>query len=223
MSTHGAAGEIGAGERLDDESKRWVAGLTAPRTDPAGADALARLHAMLLRVARSEAARRAGTHGITGPELDDLAHQAADDATLSVLRRVTEFRGESRFTTWAYTFAVYEVSSKIGRHVWRRDRVRFDAESWELLPDRFGAGPDDEMEAKELGVAVRVAVDTELTPYQRRVFVAIVLEGIPVDALAIELETTRKALYKTMFDARRRLRTYLVTHGYLEPRLGRGR
>lgn len=217
VSTDGAADDLGATSWPDEDSESWVHGLTPSQTEPGGdPDTVARLHAMLLRVARSEAARRSGTNGITGPELDDIAHQAADDATLSVLRKVAGFRGESRFTTWAYTFAVYEVSNKIGRHVWRRDGVRLDTEAWELLPDRLGASPDEEVQARELAAMVRAAVDAELTTYQRRVFVAIVLHGTPLDALALELETTRNALYKTMFDARRKLRTYLATNGYLE-------
>jgi len=60
-----------------------------------------------------------------------------------------------------------------------------------------------------------------LSDRQRRVFVVIVVDGIPLDALAAELGSTRNALYKTMFDARRKIRAHLIAHGYLndeEPR-----
>jgi RNA polymerase sigma-70 factor (ECF subfamily) len=72
----------------------------------------------LLRAARREAARRGPRAQITGPELEDLACQAAGDALLAITRKAGQFRGESRFTTWAYKFVVFEVSAKIGRHFW---------------------------------------------------------------------------------------------------------
>jgi RNA polymerase sigma-70 factor, ECF subfamily len=200
---------------MDPESRAWVDGLTS-----GGAvrdDAIARLHALMLRMARSEAARRSGWHGIRGAELDDLADQAADDAVVSILRRVSEFRGESRFTTWACAFAIHEVSGKFGRHVWRRDGVQLDEEAWHQVPARLGGDPASVSEARELVVALRAAVDQVLTPLQRRLFVALVVDGVPLDVLAVELGSSRNAIYKAMFDARRKLRRHLVTHGYLDP------
>jgi RNA polymerase sigma-70 factor, ECF subfamily len=199
---------------MDPESRVWVDGLTA--TGPDHDDAVARLHALLLRMARAEASRRSGWHGIRGPELDDLAHQAADDAAVSVLRKVAGFRGESRFTTWACAFAIHEVAGKFGRHVWRRDGVRLDEGSWEQVPERLGTGPESLAESRALLEALRRAVDSELTPHQRTVFVALVVDGVPLEVLAAELGSNRNALYKTMFDARRKLRLHLETHGYLE-------
>ena len=79
------------------------------------------LHGVLLRVAFYELSRRRGRLGsIRGPEFDDLAQQAANDALMNILARVDEFRGLSRFTTWAYKFVVFEVSAKVARHAWRR-------------------------------------------------------------------------------------------------------
>jgi RNA polymerase sigma-70 factor (ECF subfamily) len=177
--------------------------------------AVARLHEMLLRVARAELGRRAGRHPITGPELDDLAYQCADDAVVAITAKLGEFRGESRFTTWAYKFVVLEVSSKLGRHFWQRPTVTLDAADWERLPDRFGVSPADHAERRDLIAAVRRAVEEELTERQRRVFIAIVVDGIPLDALAVRLGSSCNALYKTMFDARRKLRAALVANGYL--------
>ncbi len=181
-----------------------------PEHDAAGA----RLHALLLRVSRAELARRATR--VTGPELDDLAHQAADDATVAVLAKLAGFRGESRFTTWVYKFAVFEVSGKLGRHTWRHGEIALDAAQWERLPERLGNGPADQAEAGALAAAVRRAVEEELTDHQRRLFVAIVVDGVPLDALVAALGTNRNAVYKTVFDARRKIRQYLVTHGYMD-------
>lgn len=198
---------------MDDTSAEWVEQLTSD--GPTREASIGRLHALLLRIARAEAARRSGLNGITGQELDDVAHQAAGDAVVSVLRKVGEFRGESRFTTWAYKFVVFEVSNKFGRHAWRRDGVQLDEDSWERLPGRLGADPEDVVESRELVVAVRRAVEKELTAHQRYIFVALVVEGTPLDVLVAELDTNRNAVYKALFDARRKLRAHLATHGYV--------
>lgn len=169
-----------------------------------------------MRIARHEARRRGGQLRIAGPELDDLAHQAAADALLAILRKLDQFRGESRFTTWAYKFVILELSSKIGRHFWRNPTVSLDAEDWDRQPDRFGFDPADASERHELFAALRRAVDQRLTDHQRRIFVALVLNGVPLDALVVELDTNRNAIYKALFDARRKLRAALVADGHLD-------
>jgi RNA polymerase sigma-70 factor (ECF subfamily) len=134
---------------------------------------------------------------------------------VAIAAKVGQFRGESRFTTWAYKFVIFEVSAKIGRHFWRHPLVPLGVEQWERLPDRFGFDPAGEAEWRDLAGAVRRAVNTELTPRQREVFVAIVVNGVPLDALALSLGSNRNALYKVMFDARRKVRAALVANGYL--------
>ena len=201
---------------LDDESREWLRCLAA-----AGAEreqALARLHALLLRVARADLRRRSRPARIEGPEQDDLAHQAADDALLAIIGKLDRFRGDSRFTTWAYKFAIFEVSAKLGRHYWRDAPVSPDADAWERIPDRFGAGPAEVAESRELVIVLRRAVSEALTERQRDVFVAIVVQGVPLDALVAELGATRNAIYKTMFDARRKIRAHLIANGYLDDR-----
>jgi RNA polymerase sigma-70 factor, ECF subfamily len=200
--------------RLDPESAEWVRVLGG--AGPGREAALARLHAMLLRIAQREARRRGPRLAIAGPELEDLAYQAAADALLAITGKLGQFRGESRFTTWAYRFVIWEVSAKVGRHFWRRPDVPLDAEDWDRLPDRFGAGPARASEWRDLLAALRRAVDTELTPRQREVFVALVVNGVPLDALAARLGSTRNAIYKMMFDARRKLRAALAANGYLD-------
>jgi RNA polymerase sigma-70 factor, ECF subfamily len=199
--------------RLDPDSAGWLRMLAG--TGPAREAALARLHEMLVRIARGEVGRRAPRLQLTGPELDDLAHQAAADALIAITGKLGQFRGESRFTTWAYKFVIFEVSAKIGRHFWRHPDIPLDAEDWERLPARFGFDPVQQAEWRDLLAALRRAVDEELTARQRRVFVAIVLNGVPLDALVIELASNRNAIYKTLFDARRKLRAALAANGYI--------
>src|SRR5947207_5379294 len=167
--------------RLDPDSAGWLRMLSG--TGPAHEAALARLHEMLVRIAQAEVGRRGRRLRIAGPELDDLAYQAAADALIAITGKLGQFRGESRFTTWAYKFVIFEVSDKIGRHFWRNPAVALDAEDWDRLPDRFGFGPAHEAEWRDLLAALRRAVDQQLTAHQRMVFVAIVLNGVPLDTL----------------------------------------
>jgi RNA polymerase sigma-70 factor (ECF subfamily) len=210
----GAADPGTATSRLDADSAEWLRALTA--AGPPREAALARLHAMLVRIARREAARRGPRLRLAGPELDDLANQAASDALLAITGKLGQFRGDSRFTTWAYKFVIFEVSAKIGRHFWRNPAVSLDAEDWDRLPARFGLDPAQEAEGRDLLAALRRAVDEELTARQRQVFVSLVLHGVPLDALVTELASSRGAIYKTMFDARRKLRAVLAANGYLD-------
>ncbi len=199
--------------RLDPESAQWLRVLAD--TGTAREAALARLHEMLVRIAKGEVRRRGPRLRVTGPELDDLAYQAAGDALMAITRKIGQFRGESRFTTWAYKFVILEVSAKIGRHFWRDPSVPLDAEDWDRLPDRFGFQPEREAEWRDLLAALRRAVDRELTPRQRQIFVAIVVNDVPLDALVAELASNRNAIYKMLFDARRKLRAALAADGYL--------
>jgi RNA polymerase sigma-70 factor (ECF subfamily) len=199
---------------MDPDSAEWVR--TLGGGGPEREDALHRLHELLLRIATSELHRRAGQHRLAGPELDDIAHQAAADALLAITGKIDQFRGDSRFTTWAFKFVVFEVSSKIGRHFWRDPDVSLDAEDWDRLPSRFGLEPADESEWRDLLAGLRRAVDDELTERQRMLFVAIVLGGVPLDAMVARLGSNRNAIYKTLFDARRKLRANLVANGYLD-------
>jgi RNA polymerase sigma-70 factor, ECF subfamily len=201
-------------DSVDPESAEWL-GALASRGEQREA-ALARLHEMLLRIAQRECRRRGPRLRITGPELDDLAYQAAADALVAITRKLGQFRGDSRFTTWAYKFVIFEVSDKIGRHFWRNPGVRLEAEDWDRLPDRFGFEPAREAEWRDLLAALCRAVDTELSPRQREVFVALVVNAVPLDALVVELGSSRGAIYKMMFDARRKLRAALAASGYMD-------
>jgi RNA polymerase sigma-70 factor (ECF subfamily) len=205
---------------LDPVSAEWLSSLGGTEAERKAAQV--KLHGLLLRIARGEVNRRSGRLRISGRELDDLAHQAAADALVAITAKLGQFRGESRFTTWAYKFVMFEVSTKIGRHFWRNPNLSMDAEDWDRLPDRFGFDPADESEWRELVTGLHRAVDEVLTERQRRIFVAIVLNGVPLDALVAELDSNRNAIYKSMFDARRKLRRALVTNGYLETENSKG-
>lgn len=196
---------------LDDESRRWLRDLRAE-----GAikdEAIARLHALLLRAARFEVSRRRPSlPHLRGDELDDIALEAADDASMSVLDRLDDFRGASRFATWAYKFALLEAAVKLRKRAWQGREVPLEPESWGMFASA-ALEPDAEAEQGELLAELQRAIAVVLTPHQRRVLVALALDGVPIDVLADRLSTTRGALYKTLHDARRKLRGHLHDRG----------
>ena len=196
---------------LDDESRAWLDDLrTVGRTKD---EAIARLHALLLRAARFEIARRRVTMPyLRGDELDDLAAEAADDAVVSVLRRLDDFRGLSRFSTWAYKFALLEAAVKLRKRAWQSREIPLEDETWNRLASAR-PGPDDQAETGVLLDAVREGIANGLTPHQRRVLLALAVDGVPIDVLADRLGSTRGALYKTLHDARRKLRAHLAGRG----------
>ncbi len=191
--------------------------LDALRADgPVRDEAVARLHDLLLRAARFEISkRRAALANVRGEELDDLALQAADDALVAILGKLDDFRGASRFTTWAYKFALLEAGVKLRRRAWQGREVVLEPTSWPSFADP-GASAQDVVESGELLAALQCAIADCLTPHQREVFAALALNEVPIDVLSDRLGTTRGALYKTLHDARRKLRTELAAAGYAE-------
>jgi RNA polymerase sigma-70 factor (ECF subfamily) len=197
---------------LDPASRVWLERLRGTGADRDGA--IAELHELLMAAARHEVHRRAGSlRGHRRGDLDDLARQSADDALLAILRKLDDFRGESRFTTWAYKFALLEAGVKTRRRAWQDREVALDADAWSRIADRAGT-PDQDAETRELLGAIGTAIERALTPHQRRVLVAITLDDVPIDVLAERLGSTRGAVYKTLHDARRKLRAELTAGGH---------
>jgi RNA polymerase sigma-70 factor (ECF subfamily) len=198
-------------EALDDESRAWLAALASQGREREAA--VARLHELLLRAARFEVGRRrASLPDLGARELDDLAQQAADDALVAVLAKLHTFRGHSRFTTWAYKFSLLEAGVKLRRAAARSREGPLHEDGPGALA-ALGGSPHADAETSELLAAIREAITTALTPHQRDVLIAITLLDVPIDVLAERLNTTRGALYKTLHDARRKLRGCLAEQG----------
>lgn len=191
----------------DADSQRWLNDLRS--FGPGRDEAIARLHELLLRAARFEVGRRRAVHPhLRGGDLDDLALQAADDALVSVLRKLDDYRGESRFTTWVYKFGLLEAAVKVRRRAWQGREHPVDDDAWALVASR-AAGPAEEAERSELLGAIAHAIDTVLSERQREVFVALALNEVPIDVMAERMGSNRAALYKVLHDARHKLRTHL--------------
>lgn len=189
----------------------WVAALTA--SGPERTEATERLHALLLRGARHQVGRMRGTLRSAGPALlEELANTAADDAAVAVLRKLDTFEGRSQFTTWAYKFAILEAATLVRRYAWSHRDIELP--EYVEVPDRQ-PGPDLHAEASDLARAVAASIHHDLTPHQRRIAIALLVDEVPIDVLADRLGTTRGALYKSLHDVRQRIRGRLVEQGYL--------
>ncbi|HEX8082801.1 MAG TPA: sigma-70 family RNA polymerase sigma factor [Solirubrobacteraceae bacterium] len=195
-----------------DDSEAWLAALrgsTAEREE-----AIAALHALLLRGAHFELNRRSQQlAGVSHGEREDLATQAADDALVAILAKLDTFRGASRFTTWAYKFVLLEAGVKARRRAWQGREVPLSDDEW-LVPRDLGPSAQERVESTELMATLTRAIRTRLTPHQRQVFGALALNAVPIDVLAERLDTTRGALYKTLHDARKKLRVALEEAGH---------
>ena len=197
--------------RAETDSRAWLRVLR--RAGPERDEAIRRLHELLVRAARFEVSRRRGAFSHVGEELDDIAVQAADDALVAVLAKLDDYRGASRFTTWAYKFALLEAGVRLRRRAWQEREVKLVPEAWPRMAD-VGQSPEDQAETRELVLALRQSIDVCLTDHQREVLVALALNGVPLDVLTERLNTTRGALYKTLHDARRKLRSDLAHRGF---------
>jgi RNA polymerase sigma-70 factor (ECF subfamily) len=195
---------------MSEEAFDWVASLSAGGREQD--EATRRLHELLLRAARFEVNRRRSSLD-SAVDVDQLAADAADDALMALTAKLDSFRGESRFTTWAYKFALLEASVKVRRRAWREREVALDPAAWTRLPD-IQSGPARSAESNELMEAVRRGIEEALTPHQRLVLVSATIECVPIDVLAERLGTTRGAIYKTLHDARRKLRQRLSEQGF---------
>lgn len=192
------------GTDRDAEARGWLEALRSSGRERE--QAAARLHALLLGAARIELARRRGMLAADAREsLEDLAVQSADDALSAILLKLDDYRFESRFTTWAYKFAILEASVRTRRRAWQKRELPIDADAWAAVP-AVTPGPSDGAETRERLRLIIEAIPRELSPHQREVMTALVLAEVPIDVLAERLGTTRGALYKTLHDARRKLR-----------------
>lgn len=190
----------------------WVAALSGTGHDHDRA--LRLLHGLMLRASRTQVHRmRSMLAGTDARTLDEIANQAADEAVMALLAKLGTFEGRSRFTTWAYKFAVLQAATAVRSFAWRDRPTETGlldlAVDSEPLPGQYA-------EAGDLAQALGRALDTELSPHQRRVVVELLVHEVPIDVLAERLGTNRNALYKTLHDARKRLRAHLQRAGYLE-------
>lgn len=194
--------------RLDPESRAWLTQLHAERAVRDAA--IGRLHALLLQEARYEVRRpTAALAHRSGRDLEGLAVQAADDALVVILSKLDDFRGDALFSTWARRFAALEVPGKIRRRLGHTSETPSDSDRW--LTDCV-ASDDPQLlaEVSELARTLGRLIAEQLTAHQREVLLAMTIDEVPTDRLAVRLHSTPGALYKTLHDARGKLTQQLA-------------
>ncbi len=191
----------------------WVSRLSTPGR--AYEEAVAQLHELLLRAAGRQVGRMREGAVLGAARREEIIHSSADEATMSVLSRLGTFEGRSAFTTWAYKFGILQAASEVRRVAWRDREINLDdvAEQHQTV----APSPEGYAEGRDLAQAVRDGLREALTPHQRRIALAVLIDEVPIDVLAERLSINRGALYKTLHDARQRLRAYLSAHDFLLP------
>jgi RNA polymerase sigma-70 factor (ECF subfamily) len=193
----------------------WLHELRARGTEQAGA--FADLRRYLLRAARHALyCSRARLAHLARVDLDAIAEDCAQEALVAILGKLDEFRGDSRFTTWAYKFAVNIALVAARREGWKRvslDEV-LRADISPSLDRGVEADPSQSVLRAEVWAAIRDAIDHHLTERQRQALTAVVLADVPLDELARHWGSNRNALYKLLHDARRKLKAHLEARGF---------
>jgi RNA polymerase sigma-70 factor (ECF subfamily) len=203
-----SSGRHHGGDPMTNEE--WIARLSV--AGPVRDETIARLHDLMLRATSHQVGRMPDAAALGAARRAEIVHAAADEATVSVLARLHTFEGRSRFTTWAYKFGILHAGVEVRRAAWRGREIDLGSIP---EPASTSIAPESYAEARDLTHAVRRAIDQGLTPHQRRVALALLVDEVPIDVLAERLSTTRNALYKTLHDSRKRLRRLLADEGYL--------
>ncbi len=195
----------------------WLNELQA--SGPVQAAALYDLRAYLLRAALYSLSKSRGELGrFSQAEIEQLAQDVAQDALVAIMRHLTEFRSDSKFTTWAYKFAVNFSLVAARKQRWNRVSLEdiLDGELPEgLLRDEHAAtNPARAAQQAEVWVTVREIMEHDLTERQRQALKAIVFDDVPLDEVARHWNSNRNATYKLLHDARRKLKAELEARGF---------
>ncbi len=151
--------------------------------------------------------------GLTGHCIEDVVQET----TVRVFQRLDKFRGDSHFTTWVTAFAVRTGLEMIRRGYWSArtesdffagtDKVDL-ASMWQSL----APGPQEAAQQEEVLELLTMTINETLTLRQRCALVR-EMQGLPVARIAMEMGTTRGAIYKLTHDARKKLKRVLEDAG----------
>jgi RNA polymerase sigma-70 factor, ECF subfamily len=202
---------------IDRTNEEWIADLkSTDQQEQALEDLRNRLQRSIYYYLSQE---RSDLRGLAPTELQAMAQDLAQDATLRVLANLEAFRGESRFTTWANKIAIRIAISDLRRARYKDfslDELTADGDFISATASLVGQPPPNPETAAErdnVSDILENALKNALTPRQYQALVAVTLQNIPMDVVAEQLGTNRNALYKLIHDARRKLKTYLDEQG----------
>jgi len=159
-------------------------------------------------------------HALSHSERLALAEDCAQEALITVLDHLDEFKGDSKFSTWAYKFAVNISLARARREGWKQISLEMLSESkdsfdW-FTSKKISTHQDVELQTlqAEITAILDEAIQHDLTDKQRMVFRLIVFEQVPMDGIVQRLGTNRNAVYKLLHDARKKLKQALQAHGF---------
>lgn len=147
---------------------------------------------------------------------DDLAEKAEDcaqESLIAVLNHLADFRGDSKFTTWVYKFAINTSLMTLRRERWKSFSLD-DLQDGYLVDHRTRHDPDFSVIRDEVVDTLRKAIKSELTQKQQQVLSLIVFDEVPLDVVVERLGTNRNAVYKLLHDARKKLKRKLEENGF---------
>jgi len=183
-------------------------------------EAIADLREILLRGALYSLNRNLNEFANPNPnELVQLAEDCAQEALIAILAHLHEFRGESKFTTWAYKFAI-NIALVTARREWRKgvslDQLQDHSDSIEWLSEEHHdlINPDHSLLQQEVFETIRETIQDELTEKQRQVLKWIVFDEVPMDIVVQQMQSNRNTVYKLLHDARLKLKRRLLMEGF---------
>lgn len=187
-------------------NEEWLEQLS----DPISSEALEDLRTILLRGLRASLSNKIRT------DLDAITEDFVQDALLKILDNLMTFRGESRFTTWAQKIAIHVAYTELRRRRWKDVSLQemTTTDEGDVYTPSFmtdpSTGPEREASQNNMLDLVNDMIENDLTDRQREALVAIVQGGMPIDEVAIRMDTNRNALYKLLHDARKRMQQTLM-------------
>ena len=201
-------------------NEQWLQGLSA--NGNAQETAISDLRDLLLRAVLFFFSRNMRDfERLRREEVLQLAEDCAQDALIAVMKHLSEFRGDSKFTTWAYKFAVNIALVACRRQRWKG--VSFDelfsangnsALALALQDNSNDGTPDRSTMQAEVREIIQEVIEQDLTERQRRVLMLMVFHEVPMDEVVLRLDTNRNAIYKLLHDARRKLNQRLQARGF---------
>ncbi len=201
-------------------NQEWLRDLSANGENQAAA--IADLRNILLRAALYFFNRNLGDFaGLSHDEILQRAEDCAQDALIAVINHLADFRGDSKFTTWAYKFAINMALMAARRERWKEvsiDQLSASSEDsfseWILKDNPEGISPEQSASQAELRKIIRDAIEQDLTEKQRQILILMVFKEVPLDEVVHYLGSNRNAVYKLLHDARRKLKSTLQAHGF---------
>ena len=159
--------------------------------------------------------------GTNHDEVLQRAEDGAQEALIAVMNHLSDFRGDSKFTTWAYKFAINIALMASRRERWKGislDQLSFAEDGllpeWMRRDESAGVAPDRSALQGEVGEIIREVIEHDLTDKQRQILIMMVFNEVPMDEVVQRLGTNRNAIYKMLHDARRKLKSGLQAHGF---------